>query len=68
MIMWQGKFHSINSQQKWHPRSVTKEIWQTDVSYYQIISIIKKWTKPSLTDDKAVIVQGELYQVVLEDK
>lgn len=30
--------------------------------------VSNKWNKPLLTDDKAVIVKGELYQVALEDK
>lgn len=29
---------------------------------------VKGQQTPSLTDDKAVIVKGEVYQVVLEDK
>ncbi len=53
-----------------------------DIFYYEMISVINKIcvkhffsfvvsykrNKPLLTDDKAVIVKGELYQVALEDK
>lgn len=38
------------------------------LSSTKCVSKANKWATPSLTDDKAVTVKGEVYQVVLEDK